>query len=1409
MKFINQVKTIILKTWTIIVLSFIGLANANAAFTEIPLSDINNFDNASYDAATKTLTVSDYWGRGSMFNLNIDVTNYTRLVVEFEKASLLPDVWFQLLVIVDGDFVDNTEVDRENGIVYVDLIGKTILTEIHLKLDQPGSSIVLKQMYLTGSLADATPGVEINGVVWATRNVGAPGTFVDNPENYGMYYQWGSNVGWISYYPPLSTSGDTEWKNYYETGNTWTIAKDPCPAGWRVPTIEEFESLLNSDSEFLRLNDVAGRNFGSENNIVFLPQAGLHYYGQGQSGNYWSSSNSNKYDVSAQCVSFSRQDFRTTDFERETGQSIRCVKDNPIPVNGISLDIYTIRLAKGSGKTLTATILPTNATNKTIIWSSSNDTIATIDVNGKITAINTGRAIITAEADGKTANCEVEVFEAIFTPTTDPGIEINGVVWATRNVDAPGTFATNPEDAGMFYQWNRNIGWSVTDPMINSNGNTEWNTAVPEGTEWEAANDPSPAGWRVPSFEDVQKLRDRDKVSSQWTTQDGTVGQKFTDIATGNSVFFPVPAGWRHVDGTIRYPGAGGAYWTSTPDYGNDDELHAHYFGFGSVSAFFTARRSTGYSVRSVAKPVKDNVTWNFENGTLTISGTGKMTDYKNTDEAPWYNIRSSISKIIIEDGITHIADYAFYDSQNLTEVSIPRSVTSIGLYAFLNCKSLRDIIIPNDYTVIKQLAFSQTAWLDEQPDGLVYIGKTLYGIKGVPLVDVVISDGTIVIADYAFAGWSSIASITIPSSVAIVGEGFFATCSGLRKVIVSWEDKLPAFRVNPYLSIPANCILVVPTGTKELYRQAEGWKEFTIEEPGGILIWEIGSPVAAAVIATLENNTLTISGTGKMADFISGMPWNSYKTSITKVVIEDGVTTIGGYAFGNCSDLKSVSIPSSITIIGTDAFFGCTGLTSVTIPNGVTIIDYEAFRGCTGLESVSISESVREIGVGAFFACTGLTSIIIPDGVQYIGMGAFTNCINLVSVTIPESVKVIGGGAFYNCSRLDSVTVKHVTPINIFDDTFFGVQTTCTLKVPYASVDLYKNADVWKNFNVVSIDNNHLSGQCGDDLYWSYDTITRELTITGTGAMYNYYWDNCEDNCAPPWFNYQNKITLISLPVGITHIGNYAFDGCLGLTSITIPNSVISIGNSAFFNCSGLTSVTIPNSVTSIDDNVFEGCTGLTSVINLQLTPQAINTNVFSTETYNNATLYVPAESLVLYQNTDVWKDFYIVAFLEILEKDIIITPSDSSALIVWQSIENAEGYRLLIYADAARTDLIFTLEFNGAGQLVDIVAHRTRSVMQTSSTNLSYEIKNLLSGTDYYYTLEVLGTNNVVLTSISNKFTTTGDPTNIVETQCIASLPNIIGYYSLIGQKLKQEPTKGIYIILYDNGKTEKVMK
>ena len=231
-----------------------------------------------------------------------------------------------------------------------------------------------------------------------------------------------------------------------------------------------------------------------------------------------------------------------------------------VRVTGVTLDKNNISLVVGNTETLKETVLPGDAKNKAVTWTSSNSTIATV-VNGTVTAVKEGTATITVTTTdgGYKATCTVTVTKKPDEPDPNAGVVIAGVTWATRNVNAPGTFAAKPEDAGMFYQWNRKIGWSSTDPMINSNGGTTWNDSYPTGDTWETANNPCPSGWRVPTHEELQSLVNS---GSEWTTLNGVNGRYFG--SGNNKVFFSAAGRRTGIDGTLSTVGSSGSYWSST-----------------------------------------------------------------------------------------------------------------------------------------------------------------------------------------------------------------------------------------------------------------------------------------------------------------------------------------------------------------------------------------------------------------------------------------------------------------------------------------------------------------------------------------------------------------------------------------------------------------------------------------------------------------------------------------------------------------------------------------------------------------------------------------------------------------------------------------------------------------------------
>ncbi|MDR1848033.1 MAG: leucine-rich repeat protein [Bacteroidales bacterium] len=383
----------------------------------------------------------------------------------------------------------------------------------------------------------------------------------------------------------------------------------------------------------------------------------------------------------------------------------------------------------------------------------------------------------------------------------------------------------------------------------------------------------------------------------------------------------------------------------------------------------------------------------------------------------------------------------------------------------------------------------------------------------------------------------------------------------------------------------------------------------------------------------TLSNGTLTISGTGAMTNwsYSSSVPWYSYRSYITILVIGESVTSIGDRAFFQCGGLTSLTIPSSVTSIGNYAFNSCSGLTgTLTIPSSVTSIGNYAFAGCGGLTStLTIPDSVTSIGDGAFGGCkftdiinnsasfkfasvtsVGMAKVLLPtshssDDFDY-ASDQTVGCLAAGQLTIPDTVTSIGFQAFMGCSGLTGTLTIPNSVTSIGDYAFAGCGgLTGTLTIPNSITSI----------GVAAFQNCGFTG-----------TLTIPNSVTSIG---DYAFAGCG--------GFTGTLTI---PNSITSIEIETFRNCIGLTSVIIPNSVTSIGVAAFSGCSGLTSVTIGNSVTSIGNYAFFDCSGFTEITSLAVTPPTLDSDCFFFVP-TAIPVHVPCESEAAYQSASGWSDF------------------------------------------------------------------------------------------------------------------------------------------------------------------------
>ena len=336
------------------------------------------------------------------------------------------------------------------------------------------------------------------------------------------------------------------------------------------------------------------------------------------------------------------------------------------------------------------------------------------------------------------------------------------------------------------------------------------------------------------------------------------------------------------------------------------------------------------------------------------------------------------------------------------------------------------------------------------------------------------------------------------------------------------------------------------------------------------------------------STHTLTISGTGAMADFdYQETPWYGYTTDITNIVIEGGVTTIGEDAFSYCDGLTTVTIPNNVTTIGNCAFEWCISLEEVTIGSGVTSIGDRAFEGCSSLTKIKVSgENLYYKSVyNVLFTKDGTrlikypegstaTSYTIPNDVKTIDIFAFAySNKNLTGVTIGSGVTTIDEGAFFSCNGLTTISIPdNVTTIG--EDAFAGCEYLTTLNI---------------GSGVTSI---------GDGPCNGCSRLT-EITVSGGNMNYKSVYNVLFTYDGKRLIQYPagSTATSYTIPNSVTTIGNYAFEWCIKLTSVTIPNTVTSIGTCAFSGCTGLTTMSIPSSVTYIGEDAFSYCSDLTTM--------------------------------------------------------------------------------------------------------------------------------------------------------------------------------------------------------------------
>ena len=419
-----------------------------------------------------------------------------------------------------------------------------------------------------------------------------------------------------------------------------------------------------------------------------------------------------------------------------------------------------------------------------------------------------------------------------------------------------------------------------------------------------------------------------------------------------------------------------------------------------------------------------ENLTWNYEDGALTISGSGNMTDYAFDNRSPWDGKRLYISSVVIENGVTSIGDYAFYGCHSLTSVTIPEGVTRIGEHGFYYCDKLPSIILPNSLKTIGNEAFHPC----EQ------------------LTSVTFGDSLVSIGEGAFSRCYMLKEIKLPKTLSKVSESSFHECYSLESIVVD--------EGNTTYDSRENCNAIIETASNTLIKGCKnsfipntvkiiGWDAFygcydlnSIEIPASVEhVWGYTSFYRVANV--ICSSTYEEDGT---------FPW--------------GARSINGYVDGNIvyNDESKTELRA--------CFADAAG--KITVSNQVTSIRENAFYKCDSITAVSLPTGVQSIGVSAFTMCSSLQSVNIPEPVTEIPQQAFLRCANLRSVSIASTVTDIRGAAFKDCSSISKILCYAVEPPVIANsESLEWVPRSAKVYIPATSMEAYKADYYWKDFDL------------------------------------------------------------------------------------------------------------------------------------------------------------------------------------------------------------------------------------------------------------------------------------------------------------------------------------------------------
>ena len=583
-----------------------------------------------------------------------------------------------------------------------------------------------------------------------------------------------------------------------------------------------------------------------------------------------------------------------------------------------------------------------------------------------------------------------------------------------------------------------------------------------------------------------------------------------------------------------------------------------------------------------------------------------------------------NLKNVNIPSKVTEIEDGAFENCKSLSTITIPNSVTSISYSVFSGCTNLANITMPNNLKSIGGSVFDDTAYYNNKSNWdnqVLYLDKYLVAVDENISGECVIKNGTKLICDSAFSNCYELTGVTIPNSITVLSGGAFE-CSGIVNVTIpSSVIKIDADAFGSCGDLEN----VYYLGTEDQWKliNIEMYNDYLLNANiycNGKLIEKVTSGLTGDCQWNYdkENNTLTISGNGKMADYsgYKDVPWINYSSKISEIFIKDGVKNIGAYAFYNCSRLNEIDIPDSVISIGEYAFGQCNFVEKVIIPSSVNTISKGAFMNCNGIESIyytGTEEQWNNISIDnsedlndylqmgkVHFEWTRPTTngttgdckwsydretytltisgngemgnyydypdvpwnkyiekikyVSIEDGVTSVGRHCFYHCYRVESVTIPNSVKVIRLGAFDECEQLSSINIP---------DSVTKIETCA-----------FENCTKLSEVNI-----SKYVSEIGDNAF-SYCENLKSINVDSKNKYYISIDGNLYDKNVTELKQYSLGKTedTFTLPKTVEYIPENVVSGCNYLVNVNIPENVEFISDIAFDNCTKLNNINVDN---------------------------------------------------------------------------------------------------------------------------------------------------------------------------------------------------------------------------------------